>query len=849
MGKIIWSLVTLIGSYLVYKGLISHHDLLNHQTLPLVVFSPYYAQAVYTAPGVYARDVDLSAIVQNQATSVGAIVGQAQRGPVNKRALFTNVGGLTTINGNPNTNYGYAMHCGICALEEMTQLYFTRICVEGRYAGVLINQQGLQQSTTYKFSTGDGSSRIFAGILPMVPIVSLTSLNFGSGDVPVQVYEQQQIGLGDAVKTVFTSFLANAPISVLVTIMNGTTQINVQVDSLGNITAVGIASGYINFQTGQLTVTFSAPPAANAILTAQYQSTTGDASIFGVGITNGTINYISGVINVTFDTPPPAATNITATYVSDNPTTPLGEGILNEDPDAFPVNVTQIIGTGDNANPTFATTLTPTPIVTLLSILVGQTVIPVTVDSLGNITGSGISTGILEPAVGALEVTFDVAPGTGVSVSAVFNGSDTVDTCFMIYAENPGQWANNVSVQVQAVAWDPTAFRIIVQETSSGVSITKEVWEVSRVPNEKDGYGNNMYLETRINNISNFIRVLDNVDIPNTVMPAFTTYPIYFTQGDDGLTVSSGDVIQAWQLYTNQAVVDINILINGGYVSDNDWSVQESIQAIAEKRRDCFAIFDIPFDKTEISPITMASDWRLNYQNIESSFTALYSPWVLVYDSYNDIPSLPIPPSGFAAQVFARTDWVSYPWYAPAGYNRAVLTSETLPPMDVSVRYDQQGEIEALYGNPVNINPIVFSPGDGIVIFGQKTQQSMPSALDRINVRRLIITFERAAKQFLKYKLFELNNQYTRLDIETALNQYLATVQAQNGVYTFQVVCDETNNTPQIIDQNQLNVDVYLQPEKDAEFIQLQNIITATGANFTVIQQGFNLSIASSSGT
>src|SRR5262252_969446 len=153
--------------------------------------------AVYIAPGVYARDVDLSAIVQNQATSVGAIVGQAERGPVNKRALFTNVGGLTTINGKPNTDFGYAMYCGICALEEMTQLYFTRICVEGRYAGLLVNTQGLQETTTFKFATGNGTSRIFAGILPNVPIISLNSLNFGSGDVPVTVYEEQQIGLGD----------------------------------------------------------------------------------------------------------------------------------------------------------------------------------------------------------------------------------------------------------------------------------------------------------------------------------------------------------------------------------------------------------------------------------------------------------------------------------------------------------------------------------------------------------------------------------------------------------------------------------------------------------------------------
>jgi hypothetical protein len=800
--------------------------------------------AVYIAPGVYARDVDLSAIVQNQATSVGAIVGQAERGPVNKRALFTNVGGLTTINGKPNTDYGYAMYCSICALEEMTQLYFTRICVEGRYAGILVNQAGLSQSITHKFSVGNGSSRIFAGLLPNLPIESLTSLSFGSGDVPVTVYKEQQIGLGDGLTAQFTSFLSNAPISSLTSIMNGTTQIHVTIDSLGNITGPGLTSGFINMQTGQLTVLFTTPPVDQTVVTARYLSATGDSNIYGVGITNGTINYFSGVINVTFDTPPPNNQDISATYVSDNPTTPLGEGVRDEDPEYFPVNKTQQIGVGDNANPTFAATLTPSPIVTLQEIHIGQTVIPVTVDSLGNISGQGISTGILEPEVGALEVTLTVAPGTGIPISAMFNGSDTINTCIMIYAENPGKWANNVSIQVQSVAWDPAAFRLVVQETQSGISITKEVWEVSRISSKKDGYGNNMYLETRINGFSNYIRVQDNVDLPNTVMPAFTDYPVYFTQGSDGAAITSGDVIQAWQLYANQAVVDINILINGGYVSDQDWSVQESIQALAEKRRDCFAIFDIPYDRTEISPITYASDWRLNYQNIESSFTALYSPWVKIYDSYNDIANLPIPPSGFAAQVFARTDWVTYPWYAPAGYNRAVLRSETLPPLDVTVRYDQQGEIEALYGNPVNINPIIFSPGDGIVIFGQKTQQSKPSALDRINVRRLIITFERAAKQFLKYKLFELNNQYTRLDIVTALSQYLTTVQAQNGVYTFQVICDQTNNTPQIIDSNQLNVDVYLQPEKDAEFIQLQNIITATGVNFQVIQRGFNLAIA-----
>jgi hypothetical protein len=449
-----------------------------------------------------------------------------------------------------------------------------------------------------------------------------------------------------------------------------------------------------------------------------------------------------------------------------------------------------------------------------------------------------------------LEVTFVNAPGTGLTISANFVGSDSGNTAFMIYAENPGVWANNISFTVTATPWDPQGFRITVYEEQGGVHLTREVWNVSRIKNKKDGYGNNMYLETQINGYSNFIRVFDNVDLDQNEMPAFTTYKVPLTLGSDGEPVTSGDIIQGWQLYGNAAHVDINILINGGYVSDIDWSVQESMQAIAEKRRDCFAVFDIPYNKVEITPITMASDWRLNYQNIESSFCALYSPWIKVYDSYNDIANMPIPPSGFVAQIYARTDSVSYPWYAPAGYNRGVLRSQTLPPVDTTVRYDAIGELEALYENPVNINPIIFSPGDGILVFGQKTQQSKPSALDRVNVRRCIITIERAAKQFLKYKLFELNNSYTRLDITNALNQYLALVQAQNGLYAFKTVCDATNNPPQIIDSNQLNVDIYLQPEKAAEFIQLQNIITATGVNFSVIQAlaGFNLAAGTTTG-
>ena len=797
--------------------------------------------AVYTAPGVYARDVDLSGIVMNQATAIGAIVGQAQRGSVNSRMLFTNVQSLVTTCGKPNTKYGYAVYCGICALEQMTQLYFTRVAVDATYASSIVNVAGITENNIRTFGTGNNTNTIFSGILGPLPILELTSVSNGSSSISVTVLNEHQIGLGTDVQVTFTGYLQTT-VSSLVSIVNGATTVAAVVDETGNITGVGINYGIINMATGKVSVTFSTPPTSGNAIKITYNMSTG-GSFTGAGILSGDIDYLTGVINVTFSAAPASLAEVSATYISDSPTQIVGTALTTDPPDAFPVATTQVIGTGNNTNPTFTHSLVPAPIVKLISIGIGDTIIPVLVDSLGNVTGHGISIGTLVPETGALSITLNVAPGTGTSVTANFSGSDTTHSAFMIYAENPGAWGDNIYYQVNECAWDPTLFNILVQEFVNGVYLTRENWLVSRIINKLDGYGNSTYLETKINGLSNYISVYDNDLLDQDVMPAFTAAGsnVRLTGGTDGVTVHSGDIITGWQMYTNPAIVDVNILMNVGYVADNDPSVQISMQALVEKRRDCFAIFDIPYDRTEITPRTLAADWRLNTQNIDSSFTALYSPWIEVYDSYNDIPGLPIPPSGFIGAVFALNDYTTYPWYAPAGFNRGILRSQTLPPTDVTQRYSDIGEIEALYANPVNINAIIFSPGYGIVVYGQKTQLSAPSALDRINVRRLIITFERAAKQFLKYKLFELNNYYTRLDITNALSQYLTLVQAQNGVYAFKVVCDATNNTPQIIDMNQLNVDVYLQPEKAAEFIQLQNIITATGVNFTVIQQRFNL--------
>lgn len=623
--------------------------------------------AVYTAPGVYGRDVDLSQIVRNQATSIGAIVGQSKRGPVGKRVLFTNTRDAVTLLGTPDVAFGYSVHSLLCALEEMQRCYFVRVVKNAFYAGLVINKAGS-------------------------------------------------------------------------------------------------------------TPTYRAIP----------------------------------------------------------------RGLSSEAQTGFPISLTETVATSDGSTGTVGHVFAHHPVLGITAIRVGSNVIPVTVNQNGDISGTGITTGTLNTDTGALSITLSTVPPANTVIGADYLYSEETTSAMLIFAENPGAWGNAVRVQIKEVLYDPAAFEILVLETVNGVDLVRESFICSRTF-RKDGHGTQMYVEERINGRSAYIRVHDNPAVPGTTLPAIMTNPISLSGGADGDAVSEGDIVQGWQMFRNPAEVDMNILINAGYVSSETFAVQSTLQALAEMRRDCFAVLDIPYEQTKMFPTTDARDWRVTVQNISSSFTALYSPWVLVYDTYNDIRNLPIPPSGFVAQVLARTDYVRDPWYAPAGFNRGIIRSQTLPPMDVTDRYGVPGvpgligDLEALYEAPANINPLIFSPGDGIVVFGQKTQQQMPSALDRINVRRLIITTERAAKQYLKYRLFELNNFYTRQDITSSLEQYWANVQARNGVYAYKIVCDDSNNTSAIIDNNQLNVDVYMQPQKAAEFIQLQSIITSTGVDFSVL--------------
>ena len=213
------------------------------------------------------------------------------------------------------------------------------------------------------------------------------------------------------------------------------------------------------------------------------------------------------------------------------------------------------------------------------------------------------------------------------------------------------------------------------------------------------------------------------------------------------------------------------------------------------------------------------------YGGNPTSYAAVYGNWLKTNDVSAD-KQVWVPSSGFVASVFANTTQNAFPWVAPAGFNRGTLNNV----LDVAINPTQK-QRDLLYR--INVNPIAFFPGDGYVVFGQKTLFNKPSAFDRINVRRLFLTLEKATKAVLKYYLFEGNTFTTRTRVVNSLAPIFTQAKNNDGLYDYRIVCDERNNTPDVIDNNEMRLSIYIQPVRTAEFILADFVATRTGVNFS----------------
>jgi phage tail sheath protein FI len=274
----------------------------------------------------------------------------------------------------------------------------------------------------------------------------------------------------------------------------------------------------------------------------------------------------------------------------------------------------------------------------------------------------------------------------------------------------------------------------------------------------------------------------------------------------------------AINLLGNKDAYDFNVVYVPGLTSQNSPSQVNGVLALAQNRGDAIAVVDMVTYGQQINTVISEA---VGYDN---SYGATYWPWVQVRSRETGKVNF-VPASTLVPAVYEYNDRVSAEWFAPAGLNRGALATVLQPERKIGVN-----DRNLLYQGKVN--PIATFPGVGTVIYGQKTLQQKPSALDRVNVRRLLIALKSYIGQLGEQIVFEPNTQVTRNRFLNQVNPYLESVQQRQGLYAFQVVMDETNNTPDVVDRNQLVGTIYLQPTKTAEFIQLDFNILPTGTTF-----------------
>lgn len=277
---------------------------------------------------------------------------------------------------------------------------------------------------------------------------------------------------------------------------------------------------------------------------------------------------------------------------------------------------------------------------------------------------------------------------------------------------------------------------------------------------------------------------------------------------------------RALDTVSNPDEIDINLIVTPGILTANASNICTKVIEVCEERGDAFYVVD---GVNSLSGAAVAAAVT-QAANFDTNYAAMYYPWVRVFDATVN-KFLFVPPSVVVPGVYSFNDKVAFPWFAPAGLNRGSLTTVTEPYSRLT-----HAERDELYEGKVN--PIAIFPQVGVCVWGQKTLQTKPSALDRINVRRLLIKLKKFIASSTRYLVFENNTTATRNRFLNIVNPYLETVQQQQGLFAFKVVMDETNNTPDVIDRNQMKGEIFLQPAKAAEFIIVDFNILRTGASF-----------------
>jgi hypothetical protein len=688
--------------------------------------------AQFLSPGVNVTEFDLTTIVPQVSTSVGAIAGIFSWGPVMERILIGNEKQLVSTFGQPNSN-NY-------------QTWFTIANFLGYGNSAWIVRAANTSSNTFNANNAYNAVANAAGVANLVNCIVRNDPEFFSR--------------GTGAYDINANFIARYP------------------GALGN-----------GLQISQCDT-------VNA-----YSSNVA----FGNSTANATMTWATG-------------TNTSVMFTSGNTST-------NTSAASMVANVTSGVAVGDY-------------------ILVGNS-------SIGSqylqVTGTTTSSN-------STNSTLTVSYSTNFRMPYNYTSNTTMQRYWQYFnavGVSPQQTTYVASLNSNTSAID--GMHVVVvdsQGTFSGVpgSVLEVYQNVSRATDANQPGGQTNYYKDVINQKSRYIYAINDRtgSVSNTTVNiAASTNQTPFTMtmqgGNDGWSESSvdlGTIAFGYNLFQSKEDVIIDLLmqgkpiggstVSGGMTVANFLLGNYLIENIVNIRKDC-VVFITPDDAVVTQNGGNEAQALVNWRNVidSSSYAVMDSGYKYMYDKYNDVYRW-VPTNGDIAGLCARTDQQRDAWWSPGGFNRGQLNNV------IQMRYNPpQFARDLLYPN--GVNPVVTFPGQGTILFGDKTMQSKPSAFDRINVRRLFLVLERAISTASKYTLFEFNDAFTQLQFRNLINPYLRDIQGRRGITDFLVVCDATNNTGDVIDNNKFVGDIYIKPARSINFIQLNFIATATGVAFSTV--------------
>lgn len=772
--------------------------------------------AFQVSPGVLVTEKDLSLVIPQVAASVGGTAGLFRWGPAEQPITITNEGELATIFGRPVGVNDFVLRSFLTAANFLS--YSNNMVVVRALPATAANSntEGALTGTTIPVSAYDGG------------VAAETAIQIKNDDDYVNNYINEPSGITAAYTAKYSGSIAN-----------------------GLTLSVADADSFAVTEADPITFAEPATGSASAVVNVTTSSTSSTSVTLSTAVTN--ITLVAGDL----------------LFVANANSTPTGIVYLGK--------VASVAGTTVTLDSNASVTLTTA---TRALYRVRKT-----------ITGTDLNTKVVPNSTRIIVGSKDI--GTAASVTATtivlnVDAATNLTTTVLAGANETGEIATGVSYRwefydefVTAPGTSEYATRlglpnlkdemhvVLIDAEGKFTNVRGTVLEkftgLSKLADAVRPDGETIYYKTNINRVSSYVWVVRHLDDllasaylntssaaswgvsagtgglgANTVMKTMKVpYVRTMTQGSDGFDASTSAhtaavitaLTNAYDQFANTENVDVGLLCTGEVEST---VAKYAIQNIAENRKDCIAFVSAVQDSgTELTVATKSLDvanlveYRTNASNsvnISSSYGVMDSGYKYQYDKYND-RYVYVPLNGDMAGLCARTDFSADPWFSPGGFNRGQVKNV------VKLAYNpSQADRDALYKN--GINPVTTFPGQGTVLFGDKTMLSRPSAFDRINVRRLFIILEKAIATAAKFQLFELNDNFTRAQFRNLVEPFLRDVQGRRGITDFRVICDETNNTAEVIDRNEFVADIFIKPSRSINFIQLNFVAARNSVNF-----------------